>query len=87
MEALKQRMLSRGATDFGRSKVQGKRFYVVYNNKTINFASATGKTFFDHKDKSKRKAWRARHSKIKNKHGQLVHKLKTSPSYWSYLLW
>ena len=77
-----------GATAFGNSKVKGKRYYVVYNNKTINFGSDVGSTFIDHHDKNKRKAWRARHSKIINKYGQYVFKLPSSPSYWSWhLLW
>ena len=85
---LKNKALSLGATDFGISKAKNKRFYVVYNNKIINFGSKDGSTFIDHKDEKKRKAWRARHIKIKNKQGQSVYKLKTSASYWSWhLLW
>ena len=42
-----------GATAFGISKVKGKRYYVVYNNKTINFGSDVGSTFIDHHDKNK----------------------------------
>ena len=77
-----------GASEIGLSKVKGKRLYVIYDNKKINFGSDVGSTFIDHNDNKKRKAWRARHSKIKNKEGQFVYKLKTSPSFWSYnLLW
>ena len=77
-----------GASEIGNSKVNGKRFYVVYNGKRINFGSKTGSTFIDHHDEDVRKAWRQRHSKIKNKQGQYVYKLKTSPSFWSWnLLW
>ena len=61
---------------------------VVYENKIIHFGSPTAKTFLEHKDEKKRDNWRARHSKILNKDGQEVYKLKTSPSYWSWqLLW
>ena len=85
---LKQKALGLGATDFGVSKIPNKRFYVIFNNRKINFGSKTGKTFLDHGDNRKRKAWLARHTKIRNKQGQLVHTLKTSPSYWSkVLLW
>ena len=28
-----------------------KRFYVIYNNKVINFGSKVGQTFIDHGDK------------------------------------
>lgn len=88
MEILNKKAISLGATDFGRSKTVNKRFYVVYNGKTINFGSKFGKTFIDHEDSYKRSAWYARHSKILNKKGQNVINLKTSPSYWSAnLLW
>ena len=85
---LKKKALSLGASDFGISKVKGKRYFVVYNNKIINFGSKDGSTFIDHNDEKKRKAWRARHIKIKNKQRQHVYKLKSSASYWSWhLLW
>ena len=76
-----------GATEFGISRVKGKRFYVRYNNKIINFGSS-GETYIDHKDKKKQKAWFSRHMKIKNKHGQYVINNPHSPSYWSAkILW
>ena len=88
MDTLRAKALSLGATEFGQSNVKGKRFYVIYNGKRINFGSASGKTFIDHHDKKIRDAWRARHMAIQNKQGQLVYKLKTSPSFWSYrILW
>ena len=77
-----------GATEFGNSKKKGKRFYVMYKGKRINFGSSVGQTFYDHRDKKKKKAWVARHSKITNANGQNVIGLKSSPSYWaSKLLW
>ena len=77
-----------GATDFGKSKIKGKKYYIIYNNKIINFGSEEGSTFIDHFDKGIKNAWIARHSKIKNKDGQHVIKLKSSPSYWSKnILW
>ena len=76
------------ASDFGKSKKKNKRFYVIYDGKIINFGSSVGKTYYDHKDKIKRKAWYARHSKIKDKNNKLVINNPYSPSYWSYkLLW
>ena len=88
MENLKIKSKYLGASDFGLSKTKNKRYYVIYNNKIINFGSKTNNTFIDHHDKNKRTAWIARHSKIKNKDGLFVYKLKTSPDYWSYhLLW
>jgi len=77
-----------GASEFGISPREGKRYYVIYEDKIIHFGSDVGKTFIDHRDPKIRAAWIARHSKIKNKLGQYVITLKTSPSYWSrHLLW
>jgi hypothetical protein len=84
-----------GATEFGSSKVKGKRFYVIvcvdHTNdkcKRINFGSDTANTFVDHKDENKRSAWRARHSKIKLKTGEYAYKVKEQPEFWSWnILW
>jgi len=88
MDKLKLKAKKYGATDFGISTVKGKRFFIVYRNKKINFGSDVGKTFYDHKNRKKRQAWIARHSKIKNKEGEFVIYIKTSPSYWANsILW
>lgn len=85
---LRQKALSLGASEFGKSNAKGKRFYVIYKGQRINFGFEGGQTFIDHNDPKKRRAWRARHSKIRDKQGRLVHKLKTSASYWSWhILW
>jgi hypothetical protein len=85
---LKNKALRLGASDFGNSTVKNKRFYVIYNGKKINFGSSVGNTFIDHKDPAKRRAWKARHSKIKLKTGALAYLNKQQPSYWAYnLLW
>ena len=77
-----------GATAFGKSKVIGKRYYVIYNKKIINSGSDIGSTYIDHHDQKKRRAWRARFSKIKNEQGQYVYKLPSSPAFWAWhLLW
>ena len=82
------RALKLGATDLDVSEKKDKRFYVVYDGKKIHFGAKNGKTFIDHKDEIKKNNWYARHSKIKNKDGQYVINLPTSPSYWSAnLLW
>ena len=81
--SLSKKAFKLGATEFGISRVKGKRFYVRYNNKIINFGSAAGEAYVDHRDKQKRHAWYARHSKIQNKHGQYVIDNPDSPSYWS----
>lgn len=88
MERLQQRAMSLGATDFGRSRQKNKRFYVIYSGKKINFGLKGGKTFIDHRDEKKKKAWKARHSKIKLKDGTLAYKNPRQASYWSYrILW
>ena len=88
VDKLKDKALKiEGVTDFGFSTVKNKRFYVIYNDKIINFGSKNGETFIDHGDEKKRKAWRARHGKIYNKNG-LAYEDKTSPEYYSWnLLW
>ncbi len=88
MDKLKQKALSLGATEFGQSNMKGKRFYVRYMGKKIHFGAKGGQTFLDHRDEKKRKAWLARHSKIRDKQGRKVINLKTSASYWSKnILW
>jgi len=88
MEELKKKAIRLGATDFGKSKVANKRFYVIYNDKKINFGLKGGKTFIDHGDENIKRAWKARHSKIQNNEGQFVIYLKTSADYWSSnILW
>ncbi len=75
------------ASSFGISKAKNKRFFVVYDKKIINFGSKIGKTFIDHHDENKRKAWKARHSMIL-KDGSPAYKNKHSASYWSWhILW
>ena len=88
MDKLKEKALSLGATQFGESEVRGKRFFVVYNGKKINFGLKGGSTYIDHGDNKKRDAWRARHGKIKLKTGEYAYKIKAQPEYWSWhLLW
>jgi hypothetical protein len=85
---MEQKARRLGASEFGLSDRKDKRFYVVYGNKIIHFGLKHGHTFIDHHDKIKRDNWRKRHSKIKNKRGEYVYLLKSSPSFWSYnLLW
>ena len=88
MDDLYKKALKLGCSDFGISTRKNKRFYVVYDDHIIHFGSKTGSTYIDHHNEITRKSWIARHSKIKNKAGQYVYKLKTSPSYWGYkILW
>ena len=88
MEKLKQKALKLGATEFGKSSMKGKRFYVVYQGKRINFGSSVGRAFIDHRDNKIRANWYARHSMIKDKDGRYVINDKTSASFWSHqILW
>lgn len=69
-----------------------KRFMVLTNSgEVIHFGiwPYLGKgTFIDHKDDKIRTAWKARHSKIKLKSGQLAYESPYSPEYWSWhILW
>lgn len=80
--------ISLGATEFGNSKRANKRYYVIYNDKIINFGDPNANTYSDGADEKKRNAFRARHSKIKLKDGSYAFKNKSSPSYWAYnILW
>lgn len=72
------------------SKAKHKRFRAIRlsNKKVINFGDPNGTTYFDVKDEQKKKNYRARHSKIMNKHGEYVYKIPYSASYLSWhLLW
>ena len=85
---LEQKAFKLGASQFGISNRINKRFYVIYKNKNIYFGSKNGNTYIDHHDDEIKKNWIARHSKIKNKKGEYVIKIKESPSFWSHnLLW
>ena len=85
---LHDKALRLGATNFGYSKSKGKKYFVVYDGKTINFGAKGMSDFTKHKDEDRRKRYYARHSKIKDKSGKKVITQKSSPSFWSYnLLW
>ena len=85
---LEQKAFKLGASEFGISNRINKRFYVIYNNKYIHFGSKNGNTYIDHHNDEIKQNWIARHSKIKNKTGEYVIKIKESPSFWSHnLLW
>jgi hypothetical protein len=77
-----------GATDFGLSTRNNKRFYVIYNDKKIHFGDPGAYTFYDGASHVKRKSYRARHSKILLNNGKPAYKNKNQPAYWSWnLLW
>ena len=88
MEELQKKAFDLGATEFGKSKRKDKKYYVIYEGKKINFGSATGQTFLDHKDEKKKENWKKRHSKIVDKDGVPFYTNKTSAEHWAtYLLW
>jgi hypothetical protein len=88
MEELQKKAFDLGATEFGKSKRKDKKYYVIYEGKKINFGSATGQTFLDHKDEKKKENWKKRHSKIVDKDGVPFYTKKNSAEHWSYyLLW
>jgi len=71
------------------SSRKGKRFMIWAPDGWVHFGAwplADG-AFLDHGDLSKRRAWRARHSKIM-RGDQPAHKDVNSPSYYSWrILW
>jgi hypothetical protein len=85
---LHDKAMKLGASDFGYSKAKGKKYFVVYDGKTINFGAKGYSDFTKHRDVGRQKAYWARHSKIKDKKGRRVINNKNSPSYWAAkLLW
>jgi len=88
MDELKEQAIKLGATEFGKSKRKDKKYYVVYEGKKINFGSAAGQTFLDHKDEKKKENWKKRHSKIVDKDGVPFYTKKTSAEFWATkILW
>ncbi len=88
MDTLRKKALRLGATEFGPSRAKGKKYYVVYNGRRINFGAQGMSDFTIHKDPERRRRYRARHGKIRLKDGRLAYKVKTSSAYWSWnLLW
>ena len=88
MEELRTKAMSMGASEFGKSSVKGKRFYVIYDGRRINFGSNSNNTYIDHGDAKLRDAWRKRHSKIKLKDGRFAYTVPSQADHWAYkLLW
>ena len=88
MNKLENKAKKLGATNFGISKNKRKKYFVVYDGKTINFGNKGSDDYTIHNDIGKQRAFWSRHSKIKDKKGNRVINDKTSPSYWaSRILW
>lgn len=85
---LERKANSLGATKFGISRKQAKKYFIVYNNKTIHFGSRSMSDFTFHKDEARKRRYRARHSKILKSDGRPAYKDKTKPAYWAFwILW
>lgn len=70
------------------SQRQGKKLYVVYNNKEIHFGAEGMSDFLIHQDKSRRDRYRKRHSAILSSDGTPAYLNKNQPSYYAYnILW
>lgn len=86
----KIRRLNPEVSGIGYSTRKNKRMFVDIGDpikKRIHFGAKGGQTYADHRDEKKRKAWRARHSKIL-KNGKPAYKDKTSPEFYAWhILW
>lgn len=88
MQNLRAKAIRLGATEFGPSKAKGKKYYVIYNGKRINFGAKGMSDFTIHKDPDQRARYRKRHGTIKTKTGTLAYKDKSRPAFWSWhILW
>lgn len=88
MENLRDKAMALGATEFGKSRAAGKKYYVIYDGKRINFGAAGMSDYTIHNDKARRDRYRARHKVIKLKSGMPAYRDKRQPAYWAWhLLW
>ena len=63
---LRSKAFKLGATEFGKSKVNDKKFYVIYRGKRINFGAKNMSDYTIHNDPERRRRYRARHGAIRN---------------------
>tara|TARA_Y100000356_G_C11235498_1_gene277565 strand:- start:666 stop:956 length:291 start_codon:yes stop_codon:yes gene_type:complete len=62
-----------------KSNRKGKRYFINMGDHGHHFGSKDGKTYIDHKNEDKKKAWKARHKEDKNynsKHSGIYHSRK-----------
>ena len=87
-----------GNYTYYKSSRKDKKLEVIVNGKKIHFGNPIYSHFFDktglldkklnHKDENIRKAWKARHTKIKDGTGGFAYKNPNSPSYHSFnVIW
>lgn len=87
-EILSKKAKEMGASSLTYSPLKYKEYRVIYKDKAIDFGDNRYEDFTIHKDNGRRKKYRARASKIINKHGKLTHLDPFYPNYWAYnLLW
>ena len=85
---VKNKALRLGATDLQRSTRKYKKYVVTYKGKKIHFGDTRYQDYTQHKDKTRRDCYRARHKKVLLSNGKPAYKDKTRPAYWSFvLLW
>ena len=88
MEKLRSKALSLGATGFGKSTRTGKKYYVVYDGKTIHFGATGYDDYTTHRDPERRRRYLKRAKAIHNRQGELTYNNKHSANYWGInLLW
>ena len=85
---LERKANSLGATKFGISRKKDKKYFVVYNNKTVHYGSRINVDFSWDQDEDRRRRYRARHSRILLKDGRPAYKVKGTAAYFSWwILW
>lgn len=85
---LEKKALSLGATEFGKSNRLHKKYYVVYDGKTIHFGDNRYEDYTTHRDKQRRKSYLSRAMGIRNKNGELTANNRTYPNFWAInILW
>lgn len=66
----------------------GKKLYVIYNEKEIHFGSRGMSDFLIHRDNERRERYRKRARGIKLKNGKPAYLDKNQPAYYAYnILW
>lgn len=63
-----------------------KKLMLVYNGRKIHFGQAGSSTYLENGDNDKRKAYRARHSKIITIEGIPAYKKRYTPSWCSWMI-
>jgi hypothetical protein len=73
----------------GISEKKGKKLRItLMDGHTVDFGARGSQTYLEGASESKRKAYQARASKIKNKAGEFTYQKKYTPNFLSYwVLW